>query len=318
MGRVGIISPVKQDWSNSKNLFMSTLSDHGMSRFPGTGVTKVPYKERGGKYRTGIDPKAAWIKTLPKIEQEIEIERAKKELEEIQDEMDGVDLSPTSKFWNWTAIEKDGSPIDRRIMPVTLKDMDNIFDFSDVMRRLAFNYVRVHPTIGRSLDLVMKGFTQPGVGYKAEFYVKDEELEDRLIYEKKKLFNDAKAALTSLSPTRKKQIARLMGQHVVDDTKEEAVYNILDDKISKIDAARTFLELTKVKAGILTIKDIVKQALTCGVLRINRGDKIYRGEALLAESEADLVSYLLEDKNLEELKMLEKEITNKRSIFVED
>ena len=40
------------------------LSQKGLTRVPGTGVFKFPYKEMDGKYRTGLDPDAAYIKRI--------------------------------------------------------------------------------------------------------------------------------------------------------------------------------------------------------------------------------------------------------------
>jgi hypothetical protein len=35
-----------------------------MTRVPGTGVFRYPYKELDGKYRTGLDPTAAYINRI--------------------------------------------------------------------------------------------------------------------------------------------------------------------------------------------------------------------------------------------------------------
>ena len=47
-----------------------------MTRIPGTGVFKYPYKELDGKYRTGLNPDASYIKRIQDpTEKELEIER---------------------------------------------------------------------------------------------------------------------------------------------------------------------------------------------------------------------------------------------------
>jgi hypothetical protein len=37
---------------------------NNMTRVPGTGVFRYPYKELDGKYRTGLDPTAAYINRI--------------------------------------------------------------------------------------------------------------------------------------------------------------------------------------------------------------------------------------------------------------
>jgi hypothetical protein len=60
MGKIGRISTVKEiivilAFKQCK------LSRNNMTRIPGTGVFRYPYKELDGKYRTGLDPTAAYI-----------------------------------------------------------------------------------------------------------------------------------------------------------------------------------------------------------------------------------------------------------------
>ena len=66
MGKTGKISTIKRDYSNSAQLqtMDSGLSQKGMTRIPGTGVFKYPYKELDGKYRTGLDENASYIKRI--------------------------------------------------------------------------------------------------------------------------------------------------------------------------------------------------------------------------------------------------------------
>ena len=40
------------------------LSREGLTRVPGTGVFKYPYKEMDGQYRTGLNPEAAYIRRI--------------------------------------------------------------------------------------------------------------------------------------------------------------------------------------------------------------------------------------------------------------
>ena len=61
MGKIGKVSTIKKQYNSSQLQTMdSNLAQQGMTRIPGTGVFKYPYKELDGKYRTGLDPDC-WI-----------------------------------------------------------------------------------------------------------------------------------------------------------------------------------------------------------------------------------------------------------------
>jgi hypothetical protein len=77
MGKTGKISTIKREYNSSQLQTMdSGLAQKGMTRIPGTGVFKYPYKELDGKYRTGLDPDAAYIRRIKDdTERELEVER---------------------------------------------------------------------------------------------------------------------------------------------------------------------------------------------------------------------------------------------------
>ena len=79
MSKIGKISVIKRDHSGSQIQTMEkNLSLKGMTRVPGTGVFKYPYKEMDGKYRTGLDPSASYIKRIKDpLEQKLELKRVK-------------------------------------------------------------------------------------------------------------------------------------------------------------------------------------------------------------------------------------------------
>ena len=66
MGRVGKISTIKKNYSRDSGSLESSLAMNGFTRFPGTGVRFVPYKESNGDYRTGLNSKALYLNKLPK------------------------------------------------------------------------------------------------------------------------------------------------------------------------------------------------------------------------------------------------------------
>ena len=77
MGKIGKISTIKKEYNNSQlQTMQGGLATKGLTRIPGTGVFKYPYKELDGQYRTGLDPNAAYIRRIQDpLEKEMEIER---------------------------------------------------------------------------------------------------------------------------------------------------------------------------------------------------------------------------------------------------
>ena len=89
MGKTGKISTIKREYNSSQLQTMdSGLAQKGMTRIPGTGVFKYPYKELDGKYRTGLDPEAAYIRRITdNTARELEIERVTKLREKLEAEL---------------------------------------------------------------------------------------------------------------------------------------------------------------------------------------------------------------------------------------
>jgi hypothetical protein len=78
MGKTGKISTIKREYNSSQLQTMdSGLAQKGMTRIPGTGVFKYPYKELDGKYRTGLRSRCCIYQTYSRsyTERELEIER---------------------------------------------------------------------------------------------------------------------------------------------------------------------------------------------------------------------------------------------------
>jgi hypothetical protein len=317
MSKHGKISSVKKDYSNTNILSMDkSLAAAGLTRVPGTGIYKYPYKEITGKYRTGLDPDAAYIKRIKDPqEQELERERVQK-LKTKLEEIFNVDLGPTSSFWNYKLKKSDTD--DKHVSSYKLMDGDNYFDLSNPLQELTFAWLRVHPTIASSLQAYERG-EYPS---DTQFYVSDENLENEIVFKKKKLINDAVMKLNTLSPDRRRKVARLLGLPVSEDTKEEIVYNLIDDvlkkteftsgKYSGISPVKVFLQFADMKENILHVKDLVKQAVAHSILRFRSGGKLYKGEYELAGSEDDYVKFLLDEENQEDLINLEQELKAKK------
>lgn len=318
MGKTGKISTIKREYNTSSIQTMdSGLAQKGMTRIPGTGVFKYPYKELDGKYRTGLDPDAAYIKRIKDdTERELEIERVTALRKKLENEIGDIDLGPRSKFWNYGL---SLSPDDQtHVQAVKLMDGDNYFDLSNAFQEIAFSWLRVHPTIASSYQAWERG------EYPADtqFYVVDDEIENAVIFKKKQLINKAIVKFDSMTPEKKKKVARLLGLPVTEDTKEEVVYNLVDNilkqtefkngKYSGLNPVEVFNRFADMKESLLHIKDLVKQAVAHSIYRIKPNGKVYEGEFEIAKDEEDLIKFLADDDNQDELLVLEGKLKTKK------
>lgn len=318
MGKLGKISTLKKDYNNSQlQTMQGGLASKGLTRIPGAGVFKYPYKELDGKYRTGLDPDSSYIKRIQDpTERELEKERVTKLRQKLESELGDVDLGPRSSFWNYgLSVSNDDN---LHVQPVKLMDGDNIFDLSNPLQELQFSWLRVHPTIANSYQAWERG------DYPADtqFYVADDEIENAVLFKKKQLINKAIIKFDSMSPEKKKKVARLLGLPVTDNTTEESVYNQVDNllkqtefkngKFSGLDPVKVFNQFADMKENLLNIKDLVKQALHHSIYRMKPNGKIYEGEFEVAMDEDELIKMLADDDNQDTLLTLEGKLKSKK------
>ena len=204
------------------------------------------------------------------------------------------------------------------VQSVKLMDGDNYFDLAVPFQEIAFSWLRVHPTIASSHQAWERG------EYPADtqFYIVDDEIENAVVYKKKQLINKAIVLFDSLTPDKKKKVARLLGLPVTEETKEEVVYNLVDNvlkqtefkngKYSGLNPVEVFNRFATMKDDLLHIKDLVKQATAHSVYRIKPNGKIYEGEYEVAKDEDDLVRFLADDDNQDELLILEGKLKTKK------
>lgn len=318
MGKIGKISTIKRDYSTSGlQTMQGGLSLKGLTRIPGTGVFKYPYKELDGKYRTGLDLDAAYLKRIADpIERELEMDRIKALRAKLQSALGDVDFGPRASFWNYGLSTSTDDVL--HVQPVKLIDGDNFFDLVSPLQELAFSWLRVHPTIASSYQAWERG------EYPADtqFYVADEEIENAIVFKKKQLINKAIAKFDSMTPEKKKKVARLLGLPVSDNSTEEFVYNQVDNvlketefKVGKYQGLSTvevFNRFADMKENLLHIKDLVKQAIIHSVYRVKPSGKVYEGEYEIAKDEDDLIKFLADDDNQDQLITLEGKLKTKK------
>ena len=318
MGKIGKISTLKKEYNNSLlQTMQGGLSRKGLTRIPGTGVFKYPYKELDGQYRTGLDANAAYIRRLSdNLERDLEIERVTELKAKLESALGDIDLGPRSSFWNYGLSTSTDDTL--HIQAVKLMDGDNLFDFGNPSQELAFAWLRVHPTIASSYQAWERGEFPADT----QFYVADDEIESAIIFKKKQLINKAIAKFDGMSPEKKRKVARLLGLPISEDTKEDVVYNQVDNilkqtefkngKYQGLSTVEVFNRFADMKENLLHIKDLVKQAITHSIYRIKPNGKVYEGEFEIASDEDELVKFLINEDNQDQLLTVEGKLKTKK------
>ena len=318
MGKLGKVSTIKKQYNSSQLQTMdSNLANMGMTRIPGTGVFKYPYKELDGKYRTGLDPDAGYIKRISDpTEKELEIERVTELRDKLQASLGDIDLGPRAKFWNYAL--STGANDSLHVQPVKLLDGDNYYDLTQPLQELAFAWLRVHPTVASSYQAWERGEFPADT----QFYIVNDDIENAIVYKKKQLINKAIIKFDNMSPEKKKKVARLLGLPVTDETKEEVVYNQVDSMLKQsevksgsfkgLNPVEVFNRFADMKENLLHIKDLIKQAIQHSIYRVKPSGKIYEGEYEVAMDEEELLKYLVDEDHQEDLLVLEKKLKTKK------
>lgn len=318
MSNIGKILPIVKEFPTNNGLvtMQSNLAAKGMTRVPGTGVYKYPYKELDGSYRTGLDPDAAYIqRILDETAKKIEIERVTK-LRKKLEKMLSLDLSPRSRYWNHALAQ---NPDDfNHVQPVKLIDSINVFDLSVPIKELQFAWLRVHPTIASSLMAYRNG-EYPS---NTQWYVADEAMENEILFKKKENVNKAVIAFSNMTPEKRKKVARLMGFPISENTLDSVVYNTVDSALKKeemevgqfkgLSSLQLFNRIMSLNDKTLEIKDVVRQAIEHSIYRVNAAGRVYQGQNEVAESEESLVIRLSDEKNQEEYILLNDQLKSKK------
>ena len=297
---VGRISTIQKE-PGKENTMTNSLARNNKTRAPGTGVTFLPHKLLDGRYATGLDEDSPMIKRQFATKEEQEAERARiKALRLKLEEATGLDLGPRSSFWDYKLDGVDGKA---HVSTVKLVDGDNLFDFANVYKQIDFNWLKNHPRIASSYEAFMRGDYGPDV----QFYVHDEEVENQRAYMRKKEINTAISKLDSMSPDKRKKLARLMGLPVSDSSREDFVYNQLDNLIKQTDfkegryknrsTVAIFNQFADMDNDKIEIKNLIEEAVLHSIYRI-KGDMVYEGEVKVAETREDLANVIADDAEL--------------------
>jgi hypothetical protein len=311
--RIGKISVIPKDYSMAFPTMEKSLREKGMSRMPGTVKMIFPYRELNGRYRTGLDPDAKYLDKIADTKlREMEKNRIRETRQKLEYET-GLDLSPTSSYYNYTSKGNH-----KRVEPIKLVDGDNIFDLNNGLQYITYCWLKVHPTIASSLQAYERG----EYPHDTQYFINDEDVENEILYRKKKNSNDAIIRFDSWSLEKRRKVARLLGLPVTEDTREEVVYNLVDSFLKAPSAGtgafkgqdplKVFSVYANLKDDVLYVKDVVEMAFAHHIYRLQKGGKVYEGELELFKDKEELIEHLLDDSNQEDLLELERKLKLKK------
>jgi hypothetical protein len=319
VSKIGKISTIKRDHSGDTMTMEKSLANsrHKLTRVPGAGFFKFPYKELDGKYRTGLDPDASYIKRIQdSLEKELEKERVTKLKERLQAALGDIDLGPRSPFWNYALAVSTNDEL--HVQPYKLMDGDNLFDLNVPFQELTFSWLRVHPTIASSYQAWERGEFPADT----QFFVADDDIENEVAYKKKQKINKAIEKLNNMTPEKQKKVARLLGLPVSDNSKESSVYNLIDTALKQtefkagkyqgLSPVEIFTGFADMKEDLLHIRDLVKQAILHSIYRVRGNNRIYEGEFEVAKDEEELIKMLLNVDNQDMLFTLTEKVKAKK------
>lgn len=325
MGQIGKISPIKKQYDTANGALKSigsSLRDYDMNMFPGTSKTIVPYKERNGEYRTGLDANALYIKKMSEADAKIEIARVTALRKELED-LSNLDLSSRSDYYTkmWA---NDGTTV---ASMVKLYDKDNIYNLDDLHQAITYAWLRVHPDIAPSFGAWEKGMSSyrcPDIA-QCQFFVNDEKFEAEAEYEQNLAISQATSLWVTMNPMRRYKVAKLLNLPVSHANTEAMIFN---EGTNYINAAKTstktalnvtnFLKIATMKDDNLEIRFKVIEGFDYNVYRKGKNGVIYEiaTNERVADNEQELVEYFCVPKNQDEYLALLKKIETAKAVEV--
>lgn len=318
MGKIGKISPIKKEYDPNERSIEASLAAKGKTRAPFTSERHVPHRERDGKWRTGLDENALYIKKMKPEEQQIEKARVRAERERLE-ELTGLDLGPTADFYAKMYDDEYGQTT--RAKSIRLIDGDNIFNLEDPMEAIAYAWARVHPDIAHSYQDWVNG-NVPSSAIK--FFVNDDDVETEVEYKKLSLVNKAIRKMEDLTLEKKRKVARLLGLPVTDQSSEHTIYKELDKYIRQTEvtfgeykgknSVQMFETFADMKNENIDIHDLAHQVLTHSIYRRKQGGRIYDGELKVFDTKDQMIEFLSDSRNQDDLFALKERLKAAKAV----
>jgi hypothetical protein len=315
MAKIGKLKPIPKN--EPKNTLGGSLKDNGFDRFPGTRVSYTPFKDIGGKYRTGLDPDASYLRNLTEEDQKIEKARIKADLKRLQNET-SFDLSPKSDYYNVNSSAPDGEKVTR----VFLNSDGITLNLENPEEEITWHWLKAHPAIAPSLEKYKRGEAFSG----ALFYVEDSEEENRLEFNRLSKIDKAISDFRNLSPTRQRQVCRMLGIYADANTKPEELYlqvhtllnsnKVTSGKYQGSDPVNIFNGVLSIDLEMANVKDLIAQAIQHAVWYVKKQTgAVYEGENKIADNLDELEVRLSQKANQDELLALEVKLRTKKILI---
>lgn len=329
MATIAKILPLPNTVISGEMSIQNSLAEKGFNLYPGSTKGIIPLRDSNGRFRTGLDPEALYIKQMIDPEaQKIEIEKVTERRNRLE-LATGLDLDPIPKKGKdqggelfsdqnyYSGIYGTRYGTQDVAQKVKLIDGPNIFNFSDPRKEIEYWWVIQDPRIVPSLLEWKKGHCKPGV----QFYITNEDAEAAVAYNRNKAVQKASRSLEDMSLNRRKKVARLLALPIGDGDKEEIVFNHLFkfiqlDEIKSgphqgQDAVTLFNKYADLNDKVLEVQDLVETAIRLRVYNINSAGLVLEGELLVADSKDVLIRNLCNDKKQVERITLESKVNDK-------
>lgn len=251
------------------------------------------------KIITGLDENALYILRMEDNKAKIDLQKKiKKEREELE-KLLGLDLLPTSDYWN--------------NFHIVLDDEEQSLDLSNPMDRLKEKFLVANGYVAPSMEDIENNENY----HSTIFYLYREEEETTKSAQKSKLEDKAKAKLFLLNeenPSKLKIVASYVlgfatnGEFSIDSayTKLREFIETTDKNKKKINI-ETFLAAVEKTPEELQVKIILDKSIKKRI--ITHRQNIYRrGEIIIGNSYDEALEYLLSAENSGELNSLLKEV----------
>jgi hypothetical protein len=322
MARIARLVPLPVDFKQGEMTMKNALAEKGYMRHPGTGIGLCPVQGIDGKYLTGLDPEANYIRIMEMNDpQAAETERnivreRKARLEQIT----GLDLGPRSNYY--AGVYGPDFNTGKVASRVKLIDGENVFNFNNPHKEIEFWWVtQITDLIAPSLEAWKAGRCKANV----QFYVSDPIKEADTVYQKNMSITKAIGDVNAMSLDKQRKVARLLGLPITEKDKPEVVFNQLFSFINKgtvefgeykgQNSVNLLNKIASLSDKVLNVKSTVRDAISLRIYN-KRNDVIYEGQTIIAESEELLVNQLVLDSKQLELTSLEIRVADKKKLNV--
>lgn len=298
----------------------NALAEQGWTKYPGAKVRQVPKVTPSGKYLTGLDENADYIKRMAMTDPQAALTEATrvKERRIRLETMTGLDLGPKSDYYSGVYGEYYNTA--RVAQEVILKDGTNTFNFADPLKEIEFWWVsQMDHLIAPSMAFWEAG----GCKSSVQFYVSNPDAEADVVFKKNMTIASASENLKKMDAARQKKIARLIGLPITENDEPKIVFNYLYSMIAKgtvevgeykgQNSVELFNRIAALDDKVLHVKGLVKEAITLRVYSTRNG-VVYEGERAIAQTIGELENQLVLDSKQLELLALETRVMDKKKM----